>query len=52
VRHLPVVNDFPRLVDDILRVLPETRQVFMVIGAGALGRFWRQALSMASPRAA
>jgi hypothetical protein len=26
-----VVNDYPRLIDDILRVLPETRQVFMVI---------------------
>ncbi len=39
-----VVNDFPRLIDDILRVLPETRQVFMVIGSGALGRFWRREL--------
>ncbi len=39
-----VVNDFPRLVDDILRVLPETRQVFMVIGSGELGRFWRRTL--------
>ncbi|WP_298931942.1 ATP-binding protein [uncultured Ramlibacter sp.] len=39
-----VVNDFPRLVDDILRVLPETRQIFMVIGSGALGNFWRREL--------
>ena len=39
-----VVNDFPRLIDDILRVLPETRQVFMVIGSGAIGRFWRREL--------
>jgi signal transduction histidine kinase len=39
-----VVNDFPRLIDDILRVLPETRQVFMVIGSGALGQFWRRVL--------
>ena len=39
-----VANDFPRLVDDILRVLPETRQVFMVIGSGALGQFWRREL--------
>ena len=39
-----VVNDFPRLIDDILRVLPETRQVFMVIGSGAIGQFWRREL--------
>ncbi len=39
-----VVNDFPRLIDDILRVLPETRQVFMVIGSGTLGQFWRREL--------
>ena len=39
-----VVNDFPRLIDDILRVLPETRQVFMVLGSGALGQFWRREL--------
>ena len=39
-----VVNDFPRLIDDILRVLPETRQVFVVVGSGDIGRFWRQEL--------
>jgi len=39
-----VVNDFPRLIDDILRVLPDTRQVFMVVGSGDIGRFWRQEL--------
>jgi signal transduction histidine kinase len=39
-----VVNDFPRLIDDILRVLPQTKQVFMVIGSGSLGRFWRRVL--------
>jgi hypothetical protein len=38
------VNDFPRVIDDILRVLPDTRQVFMVIGSGPLGQFWRQTL--------
>ena len=42
-----VVNDFPRLIDDILQVLPETRQVFMVIGSGRLGEFWRRALETA-----
>ncbi|MGZ5697708.1 MAG: hypothetical protein ACXWHA_10600, partial [Usitatibacter sp.] len=39
-----VVNDFPRLIDDILRVLPRTRQVFMVIGSGSIGQFWRREL--------
>ena len=39
-----VVNDFPGLVDDILQVLPETKQVFMVMGSGAIGKFWRQQL--------
>jgi signal transduction histidine kinase len=45
-----VVNDFPRLIDDILRVLPETRQVFMVIGSGAVGTFWRRELEGAFTR--
>ena len=39
-----VVNDFPRLVDDILQLLPQTRQVFMVMGSGQLGQFWRREL--------
>ncbi len=39
-----VVNDLPRLVDDILRVLPETRRVFMVTGSGAIARFMRPEL--------
>ena len=41
---VPVSNDFAHLVDDILQLLPETRQVFMVIGSGALGQFWRREL--------
>ncbi len=39
-----VVNDFPRLINDILGVLPETKQVFMVTGSGSIGRFWRREL--------
>jgi signal transduction histidine kinase len=39
-----VVNDFPRLVDDILHLLPRTKQVFVVTGSGAIGRFWRREL--------
>jgi len=39
-----VVNDYSRLVEDILQVLPETRQVFVVTGAGPIGQFWRREL--------
>ena len=37
-------NNYPGLVDDILQVLPKTRQVFMVLGSGMLNRFWRPQL--------
>ena len=37
-----VVNDYPRLLEEILQLLPETKQVFMVMGSGLLSRFWRQ----------
>lgn len=37
----PVVNDVPRLIDEMLQLRPETKQVFMVLGSGPLGRFWR-----------
>ena len=39
-----VDNDFPRLIDGVLQVLPDTKQVFMVIGSGQLGRFWHRKL--------
>ena len=39
-----VTNDFPELVDDILQLRPQTRQVFMVMGSGQLGKFWRREL--------
>jgi signal transduction histidine kinase len=39
-----VNNDFPRLVDDILQLLPGTKQLFMVMGAGQMGRFWHERL--------
>jgi len=45
-----VINDFPLLIDDILRVLPETRQVFMVVGPGPIGQFWRQDLEIGFAR--
>jgi signal transduction histidine kinase len=39
-----VANDLPRLIDEILRILPETRQVFMVTGSSAASRFMRPEL--------
>ena len=39
------VNDFPRVVDDILQLLPQTRQVFVLTGGGAVGQFWRGVLN-------
>jgi signal transduction histidine kinase len=39
-----VINDFPALVDDVLRALPETREVFVVTGSGALAKFWHREL--------
>ena len=39
-----VNNDFPGLVDDILQLLPRTKQIFMVTVSGQLGQFWRQQL--------
>jgi signal transduction histidine kinase len=35
-----VASDFPRLVEDILQLLPRTQQVFMVMGSGQIGTFW------------
>ena len=41
---VPVAIDFPQVIDDILRLRPQTKQVFMVTGAGAIGRYWRREL--------
>lgn len=38
--------DFPGLVDDILQLLPNTKQVFMITGSGLLGQFWRRELEV------
>jgi hypothetical protein len=38
------INDFPRVVDEILQLLPRTKEVFMVTGSGPIGRFWRREL--------
>jgi signal transduction histidine kinase len=39
-----VRNDFPHLLDEILQLLPGTRQVFMVTGSGPLASFWQREL--------
>jgi signal transduction histidine kinase len=41
---LTVDNDFPRIVDDIVELLPQTREVFVVIGSGQLAQYWRREL--------
>ena len=38
-------NDFAGSVEDILQLLPETKQVFMVLGSGQSGRVWHQEFS-------
>ena len=40
-----VDNDVSGLVDDILELLPQTREVFVVVGSGPTARFWRQELT-------
>jgi len=39
-----VDNQFSRTVETILQLLPQTRQVFMLMGSGQLGKFWRREL--------
>jgi PAS domain S-box-containing protein len=39
-----VANDFAGNVDEILRLLPDTSTIFMVMGSGELSRFWRSEL--------
>jgi len=40
-----VANDFPGMIEDILQLLPQTRQLFMVMGSGELGAFWHRELA-------
>ena len=39
-----VDSDFPRVIEGILQLLPQTKQVFMVMGSGQIGRFWHREL--------
>ncbi len=36
-----VDNDYSRLVDGILQLLPRTKQIFVVLGSGPISKFWR-----------
>ena len=45
-----VASDFAGVVDDILKLRPQTRQVFMVMGSGSLGKFWRRELEIDTKR--
>lgn len=36
-----VANDFTAIVEDVIRLFPQTAHVFMLVGSGDLGRFWR-----------
>jgi signal transduction histidine kinase len=39
-----VVNDYPRVIETVLLLLPQTRHVVMVVGSGPIGQFWRREL--------
>jgi hypothetical protein len=39
-----VVSDFPGVIDLILELLPQTKQVFVVVGSGQSGTFWSREL--------
>jgi len=39
-----VDNEFSRVIDTVLQLRPQTRQVFMVMGSGQIGRFWHREL--------
>ncbi len=43
-----VANDPKAIVAEILKLFPGTENVFVVIGTGALGRFWRSEVESAS----
>jgi signal transduction histidine kinase len=45
-----VANNPALIFEDILRLFPDTATVFMVLGAGELGRFWRQEFERESGR--
>ena len=36
-----VRNDIPAIVEDILRLMPDTSNIFVAIGSGEIAKFWR-----------
>ena len=47
---VPVANDPTLSIDAILQVFPATENVFVIVGAGTLGRFWRSEFERESSR--
>jgi signal transduction histidine kinase len=45
-----LATDYPAAIDAILQLLPQTKQVVMVVGSGQIGRFWRRELDDALRR--
>jgi PAS domain S-box-containing protein len=45
-----VANDPTLLVNDVLQLFPETENLFVILGAGEFGRFWRPELQQAAER--
>jgi signal transduction histidine kinase len=45
-----VANNPTLIFEDILRLFPDTQNVFLVMGSGELGRFWRQEFERESVR--
>jgi signal transduction histidine kinase len=41
---IAAANDMAAVVDDILQLFPDTSNVFVVLGSGPHGRFWRREL--------
>jgi signal transduction histidine kinase len=44
---VPSLLELPKLLDNIFHVLPDTRNIFFVIGASPLERFWVEAMRKA-----
>ena len=44
---VPSTLDLPKLIENILQVLPETRNIAVVIGASPLERFWTELMRQA-----
>jgi signal transduction histidine kinase len=44
---VPSLLELPKLIDNILQVLPDTRNIFFVIGASPLERFWIEGMRKA-----